>query len=588
MTIRKTLLSILSLVFIAAFAQAQVAKVVLPDTVYYIPKTTVAPVIDGVIDDVWKVTDWNFQRTYVVDNDATPPDDRTDLTGMTKALWDDENLYVLFYNQDDDIQDNTTDAATYNKDAVEIYIDGDNSKVADNTGCDPGGGRCVDDFQITIPHVFMGNEADTLDGMGLDASIDLTGIEFKIAEVDAEAGLPGWFVEFKIPLETCGIDPSPGTLIGWELQQDEDDGPDAGRDDMSKWWSASNNSWTDASIWGQAVLGGQAVDSAYIIGKLPAGTSITIDGVMDAAYLAGYPATMNEFRVGDPPSGTEPDNALEDALLTTYVLYDNDNLYYFMDVIDDDIQDNVSDGATYNKDAVEIYIDGDNSKVADNTGCDPGGGRCVDDFQITIPHVFEGNEADTLDGIGLDASIDPTGIEFKVTTKDEGGWTVELKIPIETCGIDPSEGTLIGFELQLDESDGDDAGARGSMEKWWSPSNNSWTDASIWGTAKLGPEIVVGVKPLPTPVPTKFALNQNYPNPFNPSTRITFSVANPDMVTLKVFSVLGKEVATLVNERMNTGTYEVDFNAADLPSGVYFYQITTGNNSVTKKMMLLK
>jgi hypothetical protein len=297
---------------------------------------------------------------------------------------------------------------------------------------------------------------------------------------------------------------------------------------------------------------------------------------------------MNEYRVGDPPAGTEP-NDIDDASLTAYVLWDDENLYYFMDIVDDDIQDNPTvTGATWNKDAVEIYIDGDNSKVADNTGCDPGGGRCPDDFQLTIPHEFEGIEADTVNGLGLDASVDLTGIEFKIVTKDEAGWVVEFKIPLATCGIDPSEGTQIGFDLQLDESDGDDASARGSMLKWWSPSNNSWTDASIWGVAQLGPEVVVGVKPIPAPVPTKFAVNQNYPNPFNPSTRITFSVANPDLVTLKVFSVLGKEVATLVNERMNTGTYQVDFNAADLPSGVYFYQITTGNNSVTKKMMLLK
>jgi len=142
MTVRKTLLLISCLVFVAGTAQAQLSKVV-SDSIYQIPKTTVAPVIDGVIDDVWKTLDWNFQRTYVVDNDATPPDDRTDLTGMSKALWDDDNLYILFYTQDDDIQDNPAVVGqTWNKDAVEIYIDGDNSKVPDNTGCDPGGGRC--------------------------------------------------------------------------------------------------------------------------------------------------------------------------------------------------------------------------------------------------------------------------------------------------------------------------------------------------------------------------------------------------------------------------------------------------------------
>ena len=589
MTVRKTLLLISCLVFVAGTAQAQLSKVV-SDSIYQIPKTTVAPVIDGVIDDVWKTLDWNFQRTYVVDNDATPPDDRTDLTGMSKALWDDDNLYILFYTQDDDIQDNPTVVGqTWNKDAVEIYIDGDNSKVADNTGCDPGGGRCPDDHQMTIPHEFIDIEADTVDGIGLDASVDLTGIEFKIAEVDGEAGLGGWLVEVKLPLENLGVPAIEGSLIGWELQQDESDADHAGaRGDMSKWWNESNNSWTDASIWGTAVLSGRVVDEAYEIGKVPAGTTITIDGVMDPVYWGANPATMNEFRVGDPPTGTEPDN-IDDALLTAYVLWDDNNIYYFIDVVDDDIQDNPTVvGQTWNKDAVEIYIDSDNSKVPDNTGCDPGGGRCPDDHQITIPHEFIGFEADTVDGLGFDASVDLTGVEFKIVNKEEGGWYLELKIPLENVGIPATEGSLLGFELQQDESDADDAGARGSMEKWWNLSNNSWTDASIWGTARLGGEVTVGVREKPSPVPTKFELSQNYPNPFNPGTKITFSVTEPGLVTLKVFNLLGEEVATLVNEQLSTNTYEVDFNAGNLPSGVYLYRVTTGNTSITKKMMLLK
>jgi hypothetical protein len=589
MIVRKTLLSILWLVLIGSTAQAQLSKVV-SDSIYQIPKTTIAPVIDGVIDGVWKTLDWNFQSTYVVDGDATPPDDRTDLTGMSKAMWDDNNLYILFYTQDDDIQDNpTVIGQTWNKDAIEIYIDGDNSKIAEGTGCDPGGGRCPDDHQLTIPHQFVGIEADTVDGLGFDASVDLTGIEFKIAEVDAEVGLPGWLVEVKFPLENLGIPAIENSLIGWELQQDESDIDHAGaRGDMSKWWNASNNSWTDASIWGTAVLSGRTVDTVYEIGKVPAGTTITIDGVMDPVYWASNPANINEFRVGDPPAGTEPDN-ISDAHLTTYVLWDDDNIYYFFDVVDDDIQDNPTViGQTWNKDAIEFYIDGDNSKVAEGTGCDPGGGRCPDDPQGTIPHQFLGFEADTVDGLGFDASMDLTGIEFKIADKDEGGWYAELKIPLESLGIPAVEGSLIGFELQLDESDADDAGARGSMEKWWNLSNNSWTDASIWGTAKLGAEVTVGVEEKPGVVPTQFSLLQNYPNPFNPSTKITFTIAEPGLVSLKVYNLLGQEVATLVNEQLVTNAYEVVFDASNLPSGVYFYKVTNGNTSITKKMMLLK
>ncbi|MGD8777381.1 MAG: T9SS type A sorting domain-containing protein [Ignavibacteria bacterium] len=89
-------------------------------------------------------------------------------------------------------------------------------------------------------------------------------------------------------------------------------------------------------------------------------------------------------------------------------------------------------------------------------------------------------------------------------------------------------------------------------------------------------------------VPADFELAQNYPNPFNPSTTIKFSIPQSSEVTLKVYNVLGQEVAQLVNEQLNTGSYSVDFNAANLSSGLYFYNITAGEFNVTKKMMLVK
>ena len=85
-----------------------------------------------------------------------------------------------------------------------------------------------------------------------------------------------------------------------------------------------------------------------------------------------------------------------------------------------------------------------------------------------------------------------------------------------------------------------------------------------------------------------FQLNQNYPNPFNPSTEIKYSIPTKNFVSLKVFNILGKEIATLVNETKDAGAYSVNFNAANLPSGIYFYKITSGKNISIKKMILLK
>ena len=96
-------------------------------------------------------------------------------------------------------------------------------------------------------------------------------------------------------------------------------------------------------------------------------------------------------------------------------------------------------------------------------------------------------------------------------------------------------------------------------------------------------------------IPSSFMLEQNYPNPFNPTTTIRFQMpevggrtSEVSRVTLKVFDVLGREVATLVNENLHAGSYEVTFDANSLSSGVYFYKLQAGSVSSTKQMLLLK
>jgi len=90
-----------------------------------------------------------------------------------------------------------------------------------------------------------------------------------------------------------------------------------------------------------------------------------------------------------------------------------------------------------------------------------------------------------------------------------------------------------------------------------------------------------------------FLLEQNYPNPFNPGTKIRFDIPSLEggrgrMVTLKIYDALGREVAALVNEQLQPGTYEIDFDASHLTSGIYYYRLSAGNFSETKKMVLLK
>jgi len=89
-------------------------------------------------------------------------------------------------------------------------------------------------------------------------------------------------------------------------------------------------------------------------------------------------------------------------------------------------------------------------------------------------------------------------------------------------------------------------------------------------------------------IPDGFKLFQNYPNPFNPSTKISFSIPSSGLISVKVYDILGNEVAILLSEEKSAGNYEVSFNATSLSSGTYFYQLNVGTYSETKKMILLR
>ena len=85
-----------------------------------------------------------------------------------------------------------------------------------------------------------------------------------------------------------------------------------------------------------------------------------------------------------------------------------------------------------------------------------------------------------------------------------------------------------------------------------------------------------------------YGISNNFPNPFNPSTRIKYFIPTQSFVTIKVFDALGNEIATLVNEEKQTGSYNVEFDASGFTSGIYFYRIQAGNFAETKNMILLK
>ncbi|HEX9654048.1 MAG TPA: T9SS type A sorting domain-containing protein [bacterium] len=108
--------------------------------------------------------------------------------------------------------------------------------------------------------------------------------------------------------------------------------------------------------------------------------------------------------------------------------------------------------------------------------------------------------------------------------------------------------------------------------------------SGFWG----GLDLVTSVEPIPNIVPNSFRLDQNYPNPFNPSTTIQFAVPTTSHVSMKLFDLRGREVGTLLDNRMPAGEYKLQFEATGLASGVYFYRMQSDGFVQSRKLTLLR
>jgi len=120
-----------------------------------------------------------------------------------------------------------------------------------------------------------------------------------------------------------------------------------------------------------------------------------------------------------------------------------------------------------------------------------------------------------------------------------------------------------------------------NLKQMWLDSN--WVNNEMFTYSY----IPTGIEQLADGIET-YSLSNNYPNPFNPTTKIIYQIPELSFITLKVYDVLGNEVVTLINKEMQTGKYEVEFDATSLSSGIYFYRIQTSSFRDTKKMVLLK
>ena len=172
-------------------------------------------------------------------------------------------------------------------------------------------------------------------------------------------------------------------------------------------------------------------------------------------------------------------------------------------------------------------------------------------------------------------------------TAGDNFWTMEVTFPIYSpLDIEYKYGANWGLPSNGGAND-NEGGVGTNHHATIFPSFWSGDAVDDFGTFDTK-DVVNGVEQVDSGVPSKYELSQNYPNPFNPSTIINFSIPQSGIVTLRVYNVLGQEVAELVNDVKSAGTYEVSFDASNLTTGMYVYTIQAGNYSATKKMLLVK
>ncbi len=497
-----------------------------------IPKVEFSPTIDGTLD-----ADWTFPEVgmFVYVTNDFPEGGAADMSCHYRVAWNDNGLYFFGRVFDDSID--VSHANSWERDCFEIYIDGDNSKAASYDG--------VDDIQWRFVYA-----SETADG-GQAPNAEIAWMETEI----------GWDFELAIPasdLADTNIVLTEGAVIGWEVQVADNDGGD--RENIEKWWSNSNDSYLNPSLFGTAILGG-----ADLVLEIPeVEFAPTIDGVIDADWALVVPEVAMTVNTGE----ALPNRGFNDFSTYYSVAWNANGLYFFGRVLDDSID--VSHANSWERDCWEIYIDGDNSKGASYDG--------VDDIQWRFVYASE-----TADG-GQAPNAEIAWMETEI------GWDFELAIPasdLADTNITLAEGNVIGWETQVADNDGGD---RAYMSKWWSNSNDSYLNPSLFGTAKLVSAVTSAVFPaLPAGLAeADLNIELSVPSVLSAVGSVSYTTTARGSVSLKLYNLAGQAVKELDGGVKAAGTHTVSVDASGLANGVYICKLEAGNSAAAKKMMVIK
>jgi len=350
------------------------------------------------------------------------------------------------------------------------------------------------------------------------------------------------------------------------------------------------------------------------------GTTFAIDLTMDAERDPFYNTLTGPadgyIHLGLDAQGIDQAGAEDeyDINALVWLAWDSTYFYLYGEITDELVQ--VNNATQYENDAVELKIDPDPSMSTETTtGVAAFRMSALSEDEAEVPEAVQ--NVDSGEDAGPDdwaPVADEDYARKEVYTDERAGYNVEFRIPftniVSANGSAYGEvGWIMGLAINVMDND---TGVRDTVLRWASNmADQVWNDPYRHGQVTFleGNKVnmstenyITGIdtntadyNPPATLVasnfeaPTEFSLAQNYPNPFNPSTTIAYSLPAAGNVMLKVYDLSGHEVATVVNNQVQqAGVHTVTFDASDLSSGIYFYQLQTGTQSFARKMTLVR
>lgn len=502
------------------------------NSIDYICKTKMAPVIDGLVENSWSAI-----SPYTIGNLISgTASSAADLSASFKATWDNTAVYFLVDVKDDSLKyDSGT--SPWDDDAVEVFIDGNNDKAITYD---------ANDHQFTFR--WSDNSVYSYQN-GTLVTTNPAGVSFAQQTI---AG--GYRMEIKILWSSIGAVAANNKLIGFDMHVNDDDNGGT-RDAKITRIGTADNASVRTDVFGVLKL---SSESCFY----PACTSTSapiIDGIVDASWSKVSADSLNTV-IGVVKS-------LSDLSATYKMNWDNTNIYFLVDVKDDTLK-NDSGTAPWDDDAVEVFIDGKNEKTSTYD---------TNDHQF----LFRIND-NTIYSYQNGASVGtPAGVVFSQGTL-AGGYRMEIKISWAAIGIPlPSAGSLLGLDIHVD--DDDNGGTRDSKKTWKDPTDNASKNPSLFGIIALDQN---ACDPLATGISNSIEQSkiEIFPNPVTSSATLSID-ATLGKYQISIYNTVGQIVYSKLIDKTGTEKIEVNIPINQLSPGMYLINVIGENNILRTRII---